>query len=435
MNFDYLIYRLFVISTDFYHICLHHVYTNNINIMKNSASIKPILYIHKTLKNGKHPIVLQVIKDRKVKKISLGYSAFLDEWDFKNNKPTKKYANRLELDAVIKKKEAEFSKQALAFDLADASFTADSLVKSVKHKRTAKTVFSYFEEVVSQMKKANRIGNSEVYQTCKNVLTTFSKKNDLQFTDIDFTFLTKFENYCKEKGWKESSISSYMRTLRALFNRAIHENLIAPDVYPFKQYKIGKLNTDTQKRAIRLEQIQEIEKLELLPNTGIFNAKNIFLFSFYTMGTNLVDIANITWENIHGGRLKYIRAKTHKPYNIVLTEKAKQILKYYKSVKTDKYIFPIYSEGVHVTAQQQANRLHKVMQNTNEDLKEIARKCKIKENLTTYVARHSAATILNHKGVSTTVISELLGHETEGVTQVYLDSFESPVLDTAVSLL
>ena|GEM_PF-3507660 len=99
---------------------------------------------------------------------------------------------------------------------------------------------------------------------------------------------------------------------------------------------------------------------------------------------------------------------------------------HYREQRTDNYIFPIYSEAVHITAKQKSNRLHRIMQRINEDLKEIARKCEINENLTTYVARHSAATILKHKGVSTTVISELLGHETESVTQVYLDSFESP---------
>jgi site-specific recombinase XerD len=75
------------------------------------------------------------------------------------------------------------------------------------------------------------------------------------------------------------------------------------------------------------------------------------------------------------------------------------------------------------------------MQQVNEDLKEIAKLCSINEKITTYVARHSSATILKRKGVSTTVISELLGHNNEEITQVYLDSFESPVLDTAVSLL
>ena len=403
--------------------------------MKNTASIKSILYTHKTLSNGKHPIILQIIKDRKVKRISLGYAATKDEWDFKNNRPGKKYQYKTELEAVIKKKEAAFSKQALALDLETENFTADTLVNNVKRKKNYSTVTKYFDEVIAQMKKANQIGNAEVYTLCRNIVKTFAKNVDLRFNQIDHTWLCKFEADCCERGCKESTISNYLRTLRALFNRAIKEKLITPDTYPFKDYRIGKLNTATQKRALRLEQIESIEKLELEPESRLLQSKIIFLFSFYTMGTNIADMANLTWDSVKDKRLKYQRAKTSKLYNVFLSDKAINILEYYKAFKTDKYIFPIYSEEAHVTAQQRNNRLHKVTRQTNDDLREIAEKCKIDENLTTYVARHSAATILKRKGVSTSVISELLGHESEGVTQTYLDSFESQVLDTAVSLL
>jgi integrase len=55
--------------------------------------------------------------------------------------------------------------------------------------------------------------------------------------------------------------------------------------------------------------------------------------------------------------------------------------------------------------------------------------------LTTYVSRHSWATIAKRQGVPTAVISEGLGHETERTTQIYLDSFENDVLDAANDLI
>ena len=192
-----------------------------------------------------------------------------------------------------------------------------------------------------------------------------------------------------------------MRTLRALFNRAIKAEVIEASVYPFKIYKIASLNTVTQKRALNRAQITAIENLKLPKNTAIWHAQNIFLFSYYTP----------------------------------LHPKAKIILNNYISIQTDKYIFPVYSEQTHKTAQQKANRLHKVLQNVNKNLKEIAEKCNISENLTTYVARHSSATILKREGISTSKIKDLLGHETEEITQVYLDSFENSELTTAVNLL
>jgi len=52
-----------------------------------------------------------------------------------------------------------------------------------------------------------------------------------------------------------------------------------------------------------------------------------------------------------------------------------------------------------------------------------------------YVARHSWATIMKRGGVSTSMISEMMGHSTEKVAQSYLDSFENDAIDKANELL
>lgn len=403
--------------------------------MKNAASVKPTLYTHKKLKDGKHPIILQIIKDRKVKRISLGYAATKKEWDFKNNKPSKQHPHQLELQTLIDSKIAQYSKQVLELDRKTEVYTADNIIATVKRKASTATVLKYFDVVIAELKANNKVGNAEVYTLCRNLVSKFSNGKDLRFTQIDFTWLTKFENSCLERGCKKNTVSNYLRTLRALFNRAIKEKLITPDVYPFKDYRVGKLKTATQKRALKAEQIEAIENTKPEFETRLWHSKNLFLFSYYTVGTNLADLANLTWENIKGNRVTYERAKTKKLYNILLTDKALKILEYYKTIQVDNYVFPIYSENTHKTAEQRNNRLHKVMRQTNDDLRTLAGICGIEENLTTYVARHSAATILKRKGVSTSVISEILGHESEEVTQTYLDSFENSVLDTAVSLL
>lgn len=403
--------------------------------MKNAASIKPILYLHKELKDGKHPVMLQIIKDRKVRRISLGYSATKKEWDFKNNKPSKQHPHQLELQAVIANKISEYNKQVLDLDRKTEIYTTDNIIASVKRKANTATVVKYFDHVIAELKQANKIGNAEVYTLSRNVIVKFTGSKDIRFTQIDFAWLTKFENSCIERGCKKNTVSNYIRTLRALFNRAIKEKVITPEVYPFKDFKVGKLKTATLKRALALDQMQKIESLVLEPNTSLWHSKNIFLFSYYTIGTNLADLANLAWENIKNNRLTYERAKTKKSYNISLNEKANGILEIYRNLQTDKYVFPIYREDTHKTAEQKNNRLHKVMRQTNNDLRTIAAKCDIDENVTMYVARHSAATILKRKGVSVSVISELLGHETEEITQIYLDSFENSILDNATALL
>jgi site-specific recombinase XerD len=68
-------------------------------------------------------------------------------------------------------------------------------------------------------------------------------------------------------------------------------------------------------------------------------------------------------------------------------------------------------------------------------LKVLAEQAGITTPLTTYVARHSFATALKMKGENTSVISQMMGHKSEAVTAVYLDSFASEQLDAALDAL
>lgn len=71
----------------------------------------------------------------------------------------------------------------------------------------------------------------------------------------------------------------------------------------------------------------------------------------------------------------------------------------------------------------------------NKYLKKIGEYLDISLKLTSYVARHSFATVLKRSGVNTSIISEAMGHSSEKVTQIYLDSFENTQIDEAMTNL
>lgn len=100
-----------------------------------------------------------------------------------------------------------------------------------------------------------------------------------------------------------------------------------------------------------------------------------------------------------------------------------------------KIIFFRYSTVVvHRTEQQRYDRTHKVLTNTNRWLRKIGQRVGI-EHLTTYVARHTFATVLKRSGVNIAIISESLGHSDLSTTQIYLDSFENSQIDAAMQNL
>ena len=81
------------------------------------------------------------------------------------------------------------------------------------------------------------------------------------------------------------------------------------------------------------------------------------------------------------------------------------------------------------------DRITDVIATINYHLKAIGAILGIEQTITTYVARHSYATVLKRAGVSTSIISESLGHSSERVTQIYLDSFDNEQMNKAMKNL
>jgi site-specific recombinase XerD len=331
----------------------------------------------------------------------------------------------------LSKKIADAKKAIMDAEIDRKDYTADEIMEITKKTKNATTVLSFYDEIIGRLKKANKIGNAAAYRDSKNALIKFTQGKDLSFGKIDTTFLNKFEEFLLGKNVSENSISVYFRTLRSLFNKAIQEKLIKIEKYPFNVYKISKLSVKTKKRAISMESIQKISNLDFEIDSLDWHSKNYFLFSFYTMGTNIVDIAHLTKANIEDGRLKYKRMKTGNEYNIKLLAPALEILDYYLKHPKSNYIFPMLNNTIHISPTQIHNRVKKVTKQINASLKSIGVLCEIEIKLTTYVARHSFATVLKRNGVSTSIISEAMKHDTEKTTQIYLDSFENSVIDDA----
>lgn len=140
-----------------------------------------------------------------------------------------------------------------------------------------------------------------------------------------------------------------------------------------------------------------------------------------------------TEKNIIDNRLVYIRKKTKKLIKLPLQTEILKILARYNGVSLP-YLFPVLS-SFHTTETRQHNRVHKVIVKVNIRLKKIGKKLNLPISFTTYVARHSFAPVLKRADVCTSLICETLGHGSEKVTQIYLDSFESCPIDAPMQNL
>ena len=399
------------------------------------ATVEVVCYKSKPLKDGTFPLMLRVTKDRKRKYVSLGLSLHEKFWDFEKSKPKRNCPNKEQIERLIAAKTAEYNDLIVEMTSQQREYTVETLVSHFHNQVRCATVVELYDKLIDDMKRGGKLGNAGVYKYSRTSLLKFTgQRLQIPFSDIDAVWLRRYENWLRTSGCGDTTISQLFRTLRSVFNKAVELQLVKRDYYPFDAYKVSKFDTRTKKRAITKEDVRKVIALDLsqgYPSERL--ARDIFVFSYFGAGINFADIALLKYGNVRDGRVQYVRKKTGKPINFLLTEEMRNIIaKYQRQGQTDEdYIFPILDRRVHRTEQQRYDRTHKVLTNTNRWLRKIGQRVGI-EHLTTYVARHTFATVLKRSGVNIAIISESLGHSDLSTTQIYLDSFENSQIDAAM---
>lgn len=404
-----------------------------------NTTITVVCYKSKTLSNGENPLMLRICQNRKTKYQSLGVSVNKEYWDFEKNVPKLKCPNREVLVKLILKVQMEYQQKLLDKKANDEEYTADSLLNEKKQEIKAQTVEDFYQHLIQDLRTLGKVGNAEAYLNSYNSLKNFNKGKKLTYTFsyINSSFLKKYEDWLRSKDIKETTLSFQFRTLRATFNKAIEENVVSKEKNPFELFKISKFNTKTKKRALTKEDMIKIITTETINATELrLLARNVFTFSYLCGGISFVDVANLTMNNIHKGRLLYSRQKTHGAIDLKLCEQAKEIIERYTFYREKAtYLFPILNARLHKTPMQKKNRVRKVLARINKELSVLRAELEIEDIVTTYVARHSFASILKKSGVNIGIISQALGHQDLKTTEIYLSKFDNEQVDEAMSNL
>ena len=399
---------------------------------KMNTTINVICYKSKTLANGEHPLMIRICKDRKLKYVSLGISVLPQHWDFEKNTPKRNCPSKELIQKIINENINKYSEQLLILKASDKEFTVNSLIEKVNPISVKKcTVFELFDLHINQLMQENRLRYASTFKELKRSLLNFNKHLNIYFSEIDAQWLKNYEMWLRQRNLKDNSISIRFRSLRTLYNLAIDKGSAKMEDYPFKAYKVSKFSKETIKRAIPKSDIMKIINYKTEDKFIQFSIE-IFSFSYFCGGINFKDIAYLTKENLIDGKLVYFRKKTKKLIKVPVKDTAMEIIRKYES--SNIYLFPIFTD-YHKTEIQRENRLHKILAMVNKTLKQIGKELKLPINLTTYCARHSFATVLKRAGVSTSIISETLGHSSERITQIYLDSFDNEQIDKAMDNL
>ncbi len=404
-------------------------------------TFKILLYRYKVLSNNQHPIMVRVTFNKKQKYYGLGLSTSIDAWD-PDLSLIRRNGRRLtdgdkDVNLRLNKFSSDLERVRKYFHEVD--FTFDRFETQMFPDNANSSVFTFMQSLIDQFMDSEKIGTAFSYRDSLNRVKQFRKDKDLTFRDIDFAFVESFKKHLRKTN-SINSIGIYLRTLKATYNRAIAKGLIKSELSPFKGMRIE--TEPTRKRSLSREQVEALKKFKATPQSDQANSLNFFLFSYYCRGMNFGDLARLTWKDIRNDRIYYQRSKTKDPFDLPIDSKIAEILASYSG--NDHFVFPILDEGLSPLTIK--NRIKSRGKDVNSHLQDIAREINSKkieaddrdlfpEDITFYWARHTFATVLKRSGVSTSLISEVLGHSSEKVTKTYLDSFEKDQLDQIGSLL
>ena len=391
----------------------------------------------KKLSDGSYPIFLRVTKNRQSKFYKTPFSSKASEWVASTGTFNRKRGNYFQYNRLLIKFRERAYKIATDLEIENPDYSLQDFDRNyrITFNPVKNDVFAFFDEIIEEMTFAGRIGNAKSYKDAKTSVQIFHKFKKLSFREVNPTFLSKYDAFLRSRGGTDGGIGVKMRSIRALFNKAIERGVIKESLYPFKTYKISNLRGKGFKRALDFEEIRRIINLDLTDNQHLINTKNYFVFSFYTRGMNFADMMCLEWKDVEANVIYYTRAKTKGNFSIAIMPPVQKILNYYRiHGYGNKYVFPLLFREDY-TPTQLADRKHKMLGIYNKELKELAKLCGITKNVSSYVARHSFANCLKQKGVATDVISESLGHQNLGVTQAYLKELDTEIVDKALEVL
>ncbi len=373
-------------------------------------------------------IVYIVTKDKVTKKIATEYHVFPQEWNSKNStiiSSTNK--NLLRISSLIEQDYKRLEMIVKNFDSLGRYYQPSDVVAEFIRKKEEDSFFIFMNGIILRLKQLNRYGTALNYKSALNSFRKFRENNDIKFDEINTSIIEEYEAYLFDRGLTPNSTSFYMRILRAVYNRAV-ENEIILDHKPFKKVFTGMERTC--KRAIGIKELKRLRELDLSKNPRLELSRDTFLFLFFCRGMSFIDAAFLKDSNLRSGVLTYRRHKTNQLLQIKVVRQIKDIIEQYH-VKDSPYIFPFISKEKTDAYKQYHCVLHKI----NRDLKLLGQMIGLSRPLTTYVSRHAWATIAKQKKIPLTIISEALGHDSEKTTRIYLDSLDTATIDKANDMI
>ena len=278
---------------------------------------------------------------------------------------------------------------------------------------------NFMRATICKFEQGNSYGTAHIYKNSLSNLIAFYRTDRIPFKKITPELLKGFEFYLRQKQLSWNTVSTYLRTIRATYNRAVDRHLAPYIPRLFKQVYTG--TRADRKKALNAKEMAQI--FQSWKNRDISETHSrthgLFILMFLLRGLPFADLVN-----------SYRRRKTGRQLTIDIPREAWAILNEYMDTDPHSpYLFPFLTgkEG----SIESYREYQWALRTFNQQLNQLKGILHLKTHLSSYTARHTWATLAYYNEIHPGIISEAMGHSSITVTETYLKPFNATKIDDA----
>ena len=306
---------------------------------------------------------------------------------------------------------------------------------NVERKNAKDDLRLYIPEVIGMLKREGKFPAMHVYACTLRSYEKFCAeerhpKNTTASLSMQEIFtperLKEYEDWLAGQQSSPNTISTYMRTLQAVYNRWMSPGIEGYNPVLFKDV-YTKVESRT-KRALTAEQMEQLRNTDFSVLTlRQQQVLTYFLLMFRLRGMPFIDLAHLRKSDLRNRRITYRRHKTGKLMVVDVPPDAMRLLQKYRDKTDSEYLFPLLHGGLFM--EEHHHRYQETLRHFNRELARLMKQLLPGVSVSSYTARHTWATLAYHSGVPVGLISQSLGHSSIRVTMTYLKPFDAEVID------
>lgn len=289
----------------------------------------------------------------------------------------------------------------------------------------------FMELVIEELRSEDCFATAHIYGYALKASTDFVGGGEVFFGALSRRSLKRFQEHLHRRQRSYNTVSTYVRALRAVYNRAVDRELVMGDYRLFAGLQTGVYTT--RKLALTADQMGRLlspAKRAGLPAT-VQKAQDTLALMLLLQGMPYVDLAHLHKSDLKNDLLVCRRRKTDTELNVPVVPEAMALIDRYRNTDDGSpYLLNLLDPSL--KGEDAFNEYQDKLRVLNFGLEKLPILCGVEGvRVTSYTGRHTWATAAKFCQIPEEIISEGLGHSSLEVTRTYLKSFEGGVLKKA----